>query len=116
MAEYIDREKIASEVKSLSTHSLNEWDTLGVLLLIDRQPAADVAPVVHAHWTIEDIYTYELLSYGTTAYEPVYECSACKRLTESYLRLDEPIMPVDADFPRYCPNCGAKMDERSEGE
>lgn len=60
-------------------------------------------------WIIEGINKYEL-SYGTTAYEPVYRCTACGRLTESYLRLDEPIMPEDADFPRFCPWCGAELE------
>lgn len=61
-------------------------------------------------WTIEAVHQYEL-AYGTTAYEPVYKCSCCGLVTESYLRLDEPIMPDDADFPKWCGNCGAKMDE-----
>lgn len=66
-------------------------------------------------WIIEEMNTYEL-SYGTTAYEPVYRCSVCGCLTESYLRLDEPIMPEDADFPRFCPWCGADMREGKQDE
>jgi len=64
-------------------------------------------------WENASINTYEL-SYGTTAYEPVYRCSACGGVTESYLRLDEPIMPEDADFPNFCPHCGADMREKYE--
>lgn len=60
-------------------------------------------------WKIEESNIVEL-SYGTTAYEPVYRCSVCERVTESYLRYDEPIMPEDADFPSFCPNCGARME------
>lgn len=71
---------------------------------------AQVDLVKHGHWTIEDIITYER-SYGGTLYEPVYKCSCCGRVTESYVRGDEPIMPEDADFPEFCGNCGAKMDE-----
>ena len=59
-------------------------------------------------WVVKEINTFDLV-YGSTVYEPVYECSECGRVTESYLRFDEPIMPEDADFPRYCPNCGADM-------
>ena len=44
MTDYISREKIKEEVQRLSSHWLNEWDSLGVLALIDRQPAADVVP------------------------------------------------------------------------
>lgn len=82
MAEYISRAKIAAEAKSLSTHLLNEWDTVGVLALIDRQPAADVAPVVHAHWICRR------LCY-------IGECSNCgaRGITN-----------------KYCGECGARMD------
>lgn len=62
-------------------------------------------------WIIKEIRTFEL-AYGTTGYEPVYECSECGRETESYLRLDEPIMPEDADFPKFCQHCGARMEGR----
>ena len=61
-------------------------------------------------WIIEGAYTYNLRELNGEAYEPVYRCSCCNRQTESYLRLDEPKMPEDADFPEYCPHCGAKME------
>lgn len=64
----------------------------------------------HGKWRIKTINTFDL-AYGTTGYEPVYQCSVCGGIEESYLRLDEPIMPEDADFPRYCPHCGARMDK-----
>lgn len=76
--------------------------------IVESVPTVD--PVKHGHWTIEDMVTYER-SYGGTLYEPVYKCSCCGRVTESYVRGDEPIMPEDADFPKFCGNCGAKMDE-----
>lgn len=61
-------------------------------------------------WIIDGAYTYNLRELNGKAYEPVYRCSCCNRQTESYLRLDEPKMPEDADFPEYCPHCGAKME------
>ena len=67
----------------------------------------------HGKWKIEGINTYELAD-GTTGYEPVYECSECGLSTESYLRLDEPVMPRDADFPKFCQHCGARMEESDE--
>lgn len=79
----------------------------------DRLDECPLEEVKHGHWTIEDIITYER-SYGGTLYEPVYKCSRCGRVTESYVRGDEPIMPEDADFPKFCGNCGAKMDEVTE--
>lgn len=59
-------------------------------------------------WIIDGMNEYEL-SYGCIGYEPRYRCSKCGITTESYLRTERPIMPEDADFPNYCPNCGARM-------
>lgn len=42
MARYIDADALAKYINSLSTHPLNEWDTQGVLMAIDKQPTADV--------------------------------------------------------------------------
>ena len=49
-------------------------------------PAADVAPVVHGHWIIcsDGYYPY---------------CSVCK------------CEPKGREMTKFCPNCGAKMDE-----
>ena len=44
----ISRSSIAAEVKNLSSSPLNEWDTLGVLELIYRQPSVD--PHKHGRW------------------------------------------------------------------
>lgn len=77
--------------------------------LLEDVPSEDVAPVRHGHWIINGVRKYRL-SDGETAYVPEYECSWCGFTTESYVRLDEPIMPEDADFPKYCEYCGAKMD------
>ena len=61
-------------------------------------------------WIIDGAFTYNLRELNGKAYEPVYRCSRCNRQTESYVRLDEPKMPEDADFPEFCPHCGAKME------
>lgn len=64
-------------------------------------------------WIVKTVNTFEM-AYGSTGYEPVYECSLCGGVEESYLRFDEPIMPEDANFPNYCPHCGAKMKEDTD--
>ena len=61
-------------------------------------------------WIIDGAFTDNLRELNGKAYEPVYRCSCCNRQTESYVRLDEPKMPEDADFPEYCPHCGATME------
>ena len=78
-------------------------------------PILKAEEVKHGRWTIEDIITYER-SYGGILYEPVYKCSCCGRVTESYVRGDEPIMPEDADFPKFCGNCGARMEAEDEAD
>ena len=67
---------------------------------IDSIPAADVAPVVHAHWEFIG------LRYG--AYE--HECSRCHRsvCTSSSVKIEN----INAVYP-YC-HCGAKMDGKEK--
>ena len=99
MAEYIDREAFKKEIRLLSTHYLNEWDTLGVLAAVDRIPAADVRPVVKSKWADNHV----------SFYRGCPECGAFVRanLDEVFLR----------DFPsavgrlNFCPNCGTDMRE-----
>lgn len=57
-------------------------------------------------WTIVSVDELDALG---KVYEPVYKCSCCGHVTESYVRFDKPKMPEDADFPNFCPCCGAKM-------
>lgn len=46
MSRFIDADKLIEAVNGRSTHWLNEWDTMGVLMVIEEQEPADVAPVV----------------------------------------------------------------------
>lgn len=92
MTDYISREAIAAEAQSLSTHLLNEWDTLGVLALIDRQPAADVRPVVRGRWI------------AVTSARGGHQCSVCHEYAPSFQNGVEHIT-------NFCPNCGACMEE-----
>jgi len=62
------------------------------------------------HWILLETMKYDL-AYGSRIYIPQAKCSCCRHIYESYVRWDEPIMPEDADFPRYCECCGAKMED-----
>lgn len=105
MAECIEREKLIKEVRRLSTHYLNEWDTLGVLAAIDRIPAADVRPVVRGEWE----HTEDFDEYGGGRYVE-WTCSVCfSKAKGGWAVRDEHI--DEAPTWNFCPNCGARMEE-----
>lgn len=65
---------------------------------LKKVPVEDVAPVVHGHWI--------RFKESDTCYVHM-RCSACSAYWSD---------PSHADYFRYCPNCGAKMDTDSEEE
>ena len=71
---------------------------------ISRIPAADVAPVVHAHW--EDVSVDD---EGSRLIASMF-CPVCKQWHSEVCVYGKP-----TKMAHYCPNCGAKMDE-SEGD
>lgn len=85
MTDYIDREKLLRDIEKyhLSDGKFQHW--------VEIQPAADVAPVIHAHWEMRP--SGENGSGEIKAY-----CSHCGKPNKQYQ-------------PPYCPHCGAKMDE-----
>lgn len=112
--EYIERSALINEIRGLTTETWgkglkNGWWSHSVqikdnfILLIEKSPAADVDPVVHARWITED---------NTEGYKGDPHCTACK-----YILRDEAVYGctpgVDDYF--YCPNCGAKMDGGTNG-
>lgn len=65
-------------------------------LAIDNAPTIEAEPIRHGHWILPDI-----------CYEDI-ECSVC----HAYMPL-----PISFDYRptyKYCPMCGAKMDEVSK--
>lgn len=117
--EYIKKEYAVNHFEALA-NSLDTFEfrvaAQGAVNELRKMPSTCFTPVRHGHWIIKCVREYEL-SDGGTAYVPEYECSCCGFLTESYVRLDEPIMPEDADFPKYCEYCGARMDkEATDGQ
>ena len=89
MAEYIDKEVLKNDIAT----STEPFNTGSVFRAINRQIAADVAPVVHAHWTGSN-RTY---------------CSHCER---SYMDVADADSWESSDIPDFCPYCGAQMDEK----
>ena len=93
MAEYIDREALLLRIDCYGTNKFGMLDE-DIRAFIKAQPAADVAPVVHGRWidAYPDIEPNPMFMYGI--------CSECgfEQGLSKYLK--------------YCPDCGAKMDEK----
>ena len=87
MTDYIRRKTALEDFERCNAENPN-WTPQRVKTLLLRQPAADVAEVVHGRW----IWNEE----GEIDWEQFYRCSNCgdKEYWES----------------NFCPNCGAKMD------
>mgnify|MGYP006920942405 CR=1 FL=1 len=88
MSDYISRQKLLDHVLKIGGSPLSEWEPAGVILAIEKQPAADVAPVVRGRWGAGR-YNRERCAYEE-------QCTNCGEWTK--------------DFGKpYCANCGAQM-------
>lgn len=87
MAEYIEREAVLMKLMQDGCSAKN-------LQSISDIPAADVAPVVHG----KDLASPSL-----------FHCSVCGCE-------DADTYTCDVSEYRYCPNCGAKIDEKAKPE
>lgn len=73
------------------------WTAVRVCV-INNAPTIDAVPVVHARWVHEQ-------RYGDSG-GWVWRCTACRH---------EAISPIISAL-QYCHHCGAKMDEKEDGE
>ena len=92
MAEYIERDELLK-------FKADVYDEVGHILYavptgrIVAMPAADVAPVVHAHWEDKGWAGMICSNCGENAIEGHYDYQV---------------------LSKYCPYCGAKMDESED--
>ena len=91
MDEYIKRKALMKEL----SESVEPFNTGSVFRAIRKQPATDVAPVVHGHF-VHDGPRFA----GSVDW---WHCSNCGGLLSG----------VETQF-EYCPHCGAKMDGGAE--
>ena len=99
MAEYIEREALLKEIgrrKSIARTSFPKQNFCvnDVLHCVYDAPAADVVEARHGEWEVRGQDVCCSVCGGESAYNPF---GASK-------------------FSIYCPNCGAKMDGKGEGE
>ena len=106
--EYIERSKAIEAIDDacgeLNYSAVEEYnirvggmsDGMGTAIeIIEAIPAADVQPVVRAHWT----------DRRTIEHDGEWYCTACGKEITIYMGADRP------DRYRFCPNCGARMEE-----
>ena len=92
MSEYIDRAALKQELAPYEENDFSQQMDV-ILAIVDAQPAADVAPVRHGRWEPGN---------------PI--CPVCGENKFKDLDAD-----VWADWqPKFCPNCGARMDKEDE--
>lgn len=91
MAEYIEREAALHAILGEPTEShYPSWHAERIKAL----PAADVAPVVHGRWVDRIVDENEVIQ----PWMKRYYCSEC-------------LEGGSQSWFKFCPNCGAKMDE-----
>ena len=88
----------ASECEKYFYEHLDDVHIAGAMNAVDEMPAADVAPVRHGYWIEQENWALD---------DYYYTCSACG---EDYNTIDG-----TPDY-NFCPNCGAKMDEKERDE
>lgn len=72
--------------------------------MLEKLPAADVAPVVHGRWIpSESDFDDDDTLFDVEEWCD-WQCSACRE----DICYEDPMPP--RLLPKYCPNCGAKMD------
>ena len=96
---FIDANNLIEEIREERCYNCRNFKdmkcdycgTADYIYMIEDMPTADVAPVRHGHWVEKETYIFGIM----------YDCSLCENRI------------LDTGHPwHYCPNCGAKMDEK----
>ena len=93
MAKYIDREALLAE--DFTKSFVDIYDVEIFESIIENAPTADVVEVRHGVWRMRKAIIFDSELVG-------YNCSECNTTWDTETN--------------YCPNCGAKMDGKGEGE
>ena len=88
--EFISRTEALEDFESCNAENPN-WTPQRVKTLLLRQPAADVAEVVHGRWIKDDFLSDDVNN--------AEKCSQCGELIGWFGKL-----------PNFCPYCWAQMD------
>lgn len=104
MDDYIERDALLADISAAVKHrGMGEIIGQTLMRYVKRQPAADVAPVVHGRWI-----SWE--EAGNFVPSPDrHECSVCHDAAQVLVNGFELLSD-------YCPNCGALMDGGADHE
>ena len=97
MPRLIDAEKLW---KAITTRIEEYCDIADLIEIIETQPTVDAEPVRHGHWLAVKGWD-DVIGELDNA-----ECSVCHETQEGEYWAKT--------YYKYCPNCGAKMDEVEE--
>ena len=98
---FIDANNLIEEIREERCYNCRNFKdmkcdycgTADYIYMIEDMPAADVAPVVHGRWE---------------------EASDGDGIVCPFCRTDFCTIIYDTEYFNYCPNCGAKMDEKED--
>lgn len=113
MKEYITKDRakqfVCGHCNEVCSEKPCEPSDCDWMAFIDKEPAAEVAPVVHGRW----VFGKDLACCWGQIIKNKYHlyCSEC--LEQAFNRSEDNDPDFDIDTP-YCPNCGAKMDKEEE--
>lgn len=116
MTEYISREgaieRIQPNVKPQTVYGEGYLQAIEhATAILELMPAADVQPVIHAHWIRGE-------EKGFRTYNPLWYCSNCggqiryDTRMRQYQKTKRPVWEVNA----FCRKCGARMDGGAEND
>ena len=97
MPRYINADLTDTEILDAVQEETADGNTfITVRRILNKLPEADVTPVIHGKW-IDN--------------KGLYQCSVCKHIWSELWWTET--CPIDRmnKMMRYCPNCGARMDE-----
>ena len=103
---YIEREALREELRHCCIVAFDERSgepyVIDIPQLLRRTTvSADVAPVAHGSW-VKNNDSFQTDDYYCCYFD--YSCSECGEVVNDRYKL-----------PKYCPNCGARMDGNKNG-
>ena len=106
MTEYIKRENVLAKIDEFVKQNIahgfpvDVFDIEMMKKMVEKLPAADVAPVVHGRMKKSGEYTVERYQYKIVE----EKCSVCEHYSIRFKHKSE---------SNFCSRCGAKMDEEA---